>query len=227
MNELEILYRDKLFVACVKPAGVLSQESEREINMPALLAGQLSAPYVAAVHRLDRPVGGVMLYSLNPAFTGKLTAMLSDKALCRKEYLAVLHGTPVKSEGVLTDLLYHDARINKTFVADRMRKGVREASLFYRTLASDGEKSLVRICLYTGRTHQIRVQFSSRGLPLVGDGRYGGGKGETALFSYRLSFRHPVSGKDMTFERLPKGEAFCQFEIAHILEKDDLQNETI
>jgi 23S rRNA pseudouridine1911/1915/1917 synthase len=111
----------------------------------------------------------------------------------------------VEVVGTLTDLLFHDRQKNKTYVVKRKRNGVKEASLSYRVVKTEGERTLVAVKLHTGRTHQIRVQFSSRGLPLVGDSRYGGGKGDPALFAYRLTFRHPVTGKIMTFHQMPEG----------------------
>ena len=111
-----------------------------------------------------------------------------------KEYLCLVRGRPLEEAGTYRDLLLHDRQRNKSFVVDRMRGGVKEAELDYRCLASSGGLSLVHVRLRTGRTHQIRVQFASRGTPLAGDGKYGGGPGEIALWSYRLAFPHPETG---------------------------------
>ena len=196
---MQILYEDKYLVIAVKPVGVLSEDTADAPCMPRLLGeyyrAQKQPDYIATVHRLDKIVGGVMLFSRRKEITGKLTALVSQHQIT-KEYLAVLRGHPEKSEDTLTDLLFRDSRINKSFVVDRMRKGVREATLDYRELDRTDELSLVRVKLHTGRTHQIRVQFSHRGLPLLGDIRYGS-KADcpAALWSYHLAFTHPVTGK--------------------------------
>ena len=196
---MEILYEDKYLVIAVKPVGVLSEDTPDAPCMPQLLRTHyrsLGKPdTIATVHRLDKVVGGVMLFSRRKEITGKLIGLVSQHQVT-KEYLAVLRGHPEKPADTLTDLLFRDSRINKSFVVDRMRKGVREAKLSYRELCRTDAFSLVRVKLHTGRTHQIRVQFSHRGLPLLGDIRYGS-KAEcsTALWSYHLAFLHPVTGK--------------------------------
>lgn len=198
-NDLTVLYEDRSLVLCVKPVGVLSEDSDSAASMPALLRAHyrsLHQPdYIATVHRLDKITGGLMLFSRSKAATGKLIAAVAEHRV-EKEYLAVLRGHPDAPRGELTDLLFRDAAKNKSYVVKRMRKGVREAKLSYRVLAETEDLSLVRIRLHTGRTHQIRVQFSSRGLPLLGDIRYGS-KAEctTALWSHRMAFTHPVTGK--------------------------------
>ena len=148
-----------------------------------------------------------MVYSRRPAVTGKLTGLVSQRQM-EKEYLAVLTGHPQSPADTLTDLLFRDAKCNKSYVVSRMRKGVREASLSYEELGRADALSLVCIRLHTGRTHQIRVQFSSRGLPLLGDRRYGSRNEQcrTALWSWKLSFRHPVTGKPLTCTHLPPDE---------------------
>ena len=199
MPELKILYEDKFLVICVKPVGVLSEDSDTAVCMPDLLRRHYRAlrqgDYIATVHRLDKAVGGVMLFSRCRDVTGKLTAAVAEHRIV-KEYLAVLRGTPEKDEDTLTDLLFRDAAHNKSYVVTRMRKGVREARLDYTTLARQDGLTLVRVRLHTGRTHQIRVQFSHRGLPLLGDIRYGSkAPCSPALWSYRLALTHPVSGQ--------------------------------
>ena len=196
---MEILYEDKYLVIAVKPIGVLSEDTPDVPCMPQLLREHYRAlgqpDYIATVHRLDKVVGGVMLFSRRKEITGKLTALVSQHRIT-KEYLAVLRGHPKKPADTLTDLLFRDSRTNKSFVVDRMRKGVREAALEYCELARTDDLSLVRVKLHTGRTHQIRVQFSYRKLPLLGDIRYGSKADcSTALWSYHLAFTHPVTGK--------------------------------
>ena len=199
MAPIRILYEDPYLVLCVKPVGVLSEDSPSGACMPGLLREHYRAlgqnDYIATVHRLDRIVGGVMLFSRRREVTGKLTAAVAEHRVT-KEYLAVLRGHPAEASATLTDLLFRDASKNKSYVVKRMRKGVREASLDYTTLGCAEELTLVQVRLHTGRTHQIRVQFSSRGLPLLGDIRYGSkAPCTTALWSYRMAFAHPVTGK--------------------------------
>ena len=199
MSDLTILYEDAHLVICLKPPGVLSEDSEKGRCMPALLREHYRAQgkndYIATVHRLDKIVGGVMVFSRRRQVTGQLTAAIARHEIT-KEYLAVLRGHPEKAEDTLTDLLFRDAAHNKSYVVKRMRKGVREASLDYTVLGRADGLTLVRVRLHTGRTHQIRVQFSSRGLPLLGDIRYGSkAPCSPALWSHRLALTHPVTGK--------------------------------
>ena len=210
MPDLTILYEDAHLVVAVKPVGVLSEESENGASMPALLRAHYAAlgqkDYIATVHRLDRIVGGVMVFSRRREITGKLIEAVREHRVT-KEYLAVLRGHPAQPEATLTDLLFRDAAHNKSYVVKRMRKGVREATLDYRELGRTDALSLVRIRLHTGRTHQIRVQFSSRGLPLLGDIRYGSKDPActAALWSCRLAFTHPVTGKTVDVTCPPPG----------------------
>ena len=201
---MEILYRDAHVVVAVKPRGVLSEAGAGE-TMPALLQDAFGQTYT--VHRLDRGVGGVMVYARTRSAAAALSAFVTTGAL-QKEYVAVVAGVPTPTEGELCDLLYHDARQNKTFVVDRTRKGAKEARLRYRVLQTVqvGEDTLSRVAieLLTGRSHQIRVQFSSRGYPLVGDGKYGSReKGDIRLHAHTITFPHPRTGKLLTFESLP------------------------
>ena len=208
MSDLTILCEDAHLVICLKPPGVLSEDSEKGRCMPALLRehyrAQGKSDYIATVHRLDKIVGGVMVFSRRRQVTGQLTAAIARHEIT-KEYLAVLRGHPEKAEDTLTDLLFRDAAHNKSYVVRRMRKGVREARLSYREIARTEALSLVRIQLHTGRTHQIRVQFASRGLPLLGDIRYGSRdeRCTAALWSYRLALRHPVTGETVDVSALP------------------------
>ncbi|MCR5664458.1 MAG: RluA family pseudouridine synthase [Oscillospiraceae bacterium] len=201
-----ILWRNGEAVCCVKPAGVLSERS----GMPDRLEEMLSGT-VYCVHRLDKSVGGVMIY----ARSGKAAARLSEGLAGRsvhKLYLAVVHGRPAEPLGMLRDLLYHDPASNKSFVVMRPRRGVRQAELRYELLQSaetdSGLFSLLRIELLTGRSHQIRVQFASRKMPLVGDGRYGSPirLGGPALWSTALRFDDPLPGAPAFFSALPPAE---------------------
>ena len=174
--------------------------------MVTLLKAQLGRE-VFPVHRLDRAVGGLMIFAMSKAAAGKLSALVTSDSF-EKEYTAVIHGVPAEEKGELLDFLFHDSRKNLTSVVPSTHKDAKEARLVYTLLAKDmeGEFSLVRVRLYTGRTHQIRVQFASRSMPLAGDGKYGArDRMGLALWSSRLSFRHPVRKKTMTFEALPDG----------------------
>ncbi len=200
---IEMLYSDDCLAVVIKSIGYISEDGDKSV--PSLIREALGKPdaYIGTVHRLDKNVGGLMVYSLRPDMTGKLTEALASPD-AGKEYLALLSGIPEKDEDVLTDLLYHDRGKNKTYVVKRKRAGVKEAKLSYKTVKVENGQALVSVKLYTGRTHQIRAQFASRSLPLVGDIRYGGGKGETMLYSYRLTFTHPKNGKKMEFESSPE-----------------------
>lgn len=210
--ELNIVYEDREIVVVEKPVGVLSQKGkENEADMLSLLDAyfeekeERSRAYV--LHRLDREVGGVMVYAKNAEGAAKMSAVIAAGQM-RKCYFALCHGDVAASlgeKGELRDLLFKDSAKNKSYVTSRMRKGVKEAWLTYRVVASgvyEGERvSLVFVTLGTGRTHQIRVQFSSRGHSLVGDARYGSDlRGRNiALFSAELAFCHPRSKQDLQF----------------------------
>ena len=204
---IRILYKDDMLAVAVKPAGVLSQPDRTgEDSMVTLLKAQLGRE-VFPVHRLDRAVGGVMLFAMTKSAAGKLSALVTSD-LFEKEYMAIIHGVPTEEKAELSDYLFHDARRNLTTVVTPDHKDAKDAKLAYTLLAKDMENefSLVRVRLYTGRTHQIRVQFASRSMPIAGDGKYGArDRMGLALWSSRLSFRHPIRKKTMTFEALPDG----------------------
>lgn len=210
MEPIHILYEDKFLVLCVKPVGVLSEDSESGACMPALLRQHYREKgendYIATVHRLDKAVGGVMVFSRRKDVTGKLTAAVAEHRIV-KEYRAILRGSPDRDSDTLTDLLFRDAAHNKSYVVKRQRKGVREATLDYTVLARKEGLTLVQVRLHTGRTHQIRVQFSHRGWPLLGDIRYGSKAAcSPALWSYHLSFTHPITGQPIDVTQLPPQE---------------------
>ena len=197
---MKILFEDKNIICAVKEPGVPSQpDPGGRKDMTAYLREACGCD-VFVVHRLDTATGGVMVYAKNSRAAGKLTAALAEG---EKEYLAWVHGEP--GEGEMHDFLYHDKRLNKSFVVGKERKGVKEALLEYRTLEKKDGLSLVRIRLRTGRTHQIRVQFSSRGFPLSGDGKYGAkDNSPLSLHCAVLAFFHPFSGEKMIFEDIPE-----------------------
>ena len=198
---IEILEQTPQLVLCVKPVGVRAQ-GEAEADLPALLKRQLGCE-IYPVHRLDQAVGGVMVFAKTAPAAAKLSQAIAGGTL-QKEYLAVLERSPERAEGELSDLLFHDRTKNKTYVVSRQRKGVKEAKLAYRVLDVQNGLCLVRIRLYTGRTHQIRVQFASRGMPLVGDGKYGSRKNAAspALWSYALTL--PAGGATERIRALPE-----------------------
>ena len=188
---VEILYSDDQIVICVKPVGV---DSEHE--MPTLLGSE-----IYTLHRLDKNVGGVMIYAKTKAVAAKFSKLIQDGQLI-KEYVALVHGMPPE-EGDWQDLLFKDSRKNKVFVVKKQRAGVKSARLEFKRLWA-GETSLVHVRLHTGRSHQIRVQFSSRGFPLVGDHKYGSRAEETAPMLYSCCLRFPYKGKQICFEHYPQ-----------------------
>ena len=206
-SDLTIKYEDKFLLLCVKPVGVLSEDSESGASMPRLLRAHYAAlhqpDYIATVHRLDKITGGLMVFSRRKEATGKLIAAVAEHRV-EKEYLAVLRGHPAEREAELTDLLFRDAAKNKSYVVKRMRKGVREARLSYRVLAATAGLTLVRVRLHTGRTHQLRVHCAHQdglGNPILGDTLYGDGTpaARLCLHASYLSFTHPATGLLMEF----------------------------
>ena len=195
--DIRILSQDAQIILCIKPAGVLSEEG----GMPDLLRAQKGSKEIFCVHRLDRAVGGLMVYAKTKLSAASLSRQIAEGGF-EKRYLAVCRGS-APEQGEMRDLLYHDPRSNKSFVVKRMRRGVREAALRYETLEQRDGLSLVQVELLTGRSHQIRVQFASRQMPLLGDRRYGGGEGEIALWSHDLRFVHPQSGEKLHFTAPP------------------------
>ena len=207
---MKVLFEDKFIIIAEKPASVLSEPGEGE-DIVTMASAHVCKPCYL-VHRLDRNTGGAMVLSKMQKATGKLSEAIQKREF-EKEYLAVIKGVPEEEEGIYKDLLFKDSQKNKTFVVKRERKGVKEASLEYKVLATAEhpvhEKiSLVRVKLHTGRTHQIRVQFASRKMPLLGDGKYGSRDNhcETALWSHRLAFRHPITGENIEVKSMPLAE---------------------
>ena len=201
---MEILYQDANILVCIKPARVLSTDEPG--GLPELVREALGDPKadVRTVHRLDRVVSGVMVLARNADAASELSRQIREDQF-RKEYLAVVHGRPENPEGTLHDLLARDKARRMTFVAEAPGKGVQEAALSYRVLKYAEEMSLVRVRLHTGRTHQIRVQFSSRGMPLVGERKYAvwNDPCELALWSAKIGFYHPGTGEWVEFSKEP------------------------
>ena len=197
---MELIYQDNSIVVCVKPARVLSTDEPG--GVPELVRQELGDPKadVRTVHRLDRVVSGLMVLARNAQAASELSRQIREDQF-EKEYLAVVHGAPESDSGRFCDLLLRDKARRMTFVTGEMAKGVQPAALKYQLLNRNNGMSRVRIQLETGRTHQIRVQFSSRDLPLVGERKYAvlDDPCEIALWSYRLAFIHPATGEKMEF----------------------------
>ena len=222
---MEILYENKNCLAAVKPVGVLSQQGRRgEADMVTLLTqtqkGTLGSIYL--IHRLDKEVGGVMLFAKSHAAASFYASAVENRKVC-KEYLAVVRGTLDAPAGEWRDWLFRDETKHRTVTVDAHHKGAKEAQLRYKLLdtkLADGEPlSLLRIELLTGRNHQIRVQCASRHLPLWGDGLYGNGErdGAPALFAWRLRFPE-MAGGEKTVSALPSGGIWDRFSFADILQ---------
>ena len=191
---MEILYSDAHIAVCLKPVGM-----DAEQDIPQAITEALGGECYT-IHRLDKNVGGVMVYGRTKAAAAALSKAVQEGTMV-KEYFAMVHGTP-PAQGDWTDLLWKDSSKNKVFVVKRERKGVKSARLEFRRL-TEGETSLVRIRLHTGRSHQIRVQFSSRGFPLVGDHKYGARDQAPAPYLYSCKITFPFMGKMMAFEAAP------------------------
>ena len=213
-GEIRILYQDRRILLCLKPPGVVSVDQPG--GLPDLLRAQLGGEVAClrTVHRLDQPVGGLMVLARSRQAARLLSAQVEDRTF-QKEYLAVLGGVPESREGVLEDLLGYDRTARRACVAREPGKEARRAVLRYRVLETNGGYALVSVALETGRTHQIRIQFASRGLPLVGDRKYGGADCPMegiALWSHRLEFDHPQTGERMRFSAPPpEGAPWSRF----------------
>ena len=197
---MEIVYQDKDIIVCVKPPRVLSTDEPG--GVPDLIRAELGDPdaNVRTVHRLDRTVSGLMVLARRSKAASELSRQIREGEF-QKEYVAVVHGNLPADQDELRDLLYRNKQERKTYIVSEPGKDVQEAILTYRVLKRTADMTRVRIRLHTGRTHQIRAQFSGRGYPLVGDRKYGTVESdcEIALWSYRLAFKHPYSGKPMEF----------------------------
>ena len=201
---MELVYVDKDIIVCIKPARVLSTDEPG--GVPGLVRDALGEPKadIRTVHRLDRVVSGLMVLARNAKSASELSRQIRDGEF-RKEYLAVVHGVPSEEAGTFRDLLGRDKARRMTFVAQEMAKGIQEAVLDYEVQWQRESLCCARIRLHTGRTHQIRVQFASRGMPLVGERKYSllEDPCEIALWSCYLGFTHPATGEVMAFYRDP------------------------
>ena len=191
---MDILYSDRDLAVCIKPVG-LDSEAEVPAELKKALGGE-----IFPIHRLDKNVGGIMVFARTKQAAATLSKAVQEGQMV-KEYVAMVHGTPPET-GDWEDFLFKDSRKNKVFAVKKERKGVKYARLEFHRL-TDGDPSLVHIRLHPGRSHQIRVQFSSRGFPLVGDHKYGSRdeRLEPMLFSCRITF--PWKGESKVFESKP------------------------
>lgn len=198
---MEIIFEDKDIVVAIKPPEIISQGDEKGRANAVDILKDMTGSEIFPVHRLDKGVGGVMVFAKNSKSAAELSRQVSDRTM-EKTYLALLHGEITEEKGRLEDLLFFDRGKNKSFVVKRERRGVKKALLDYECIEKGDGRSLVKVKLITGRTHQIRVQFSSRGYPLFGDRRYGAKDEEKniALLSKGISFLHPKTGERMSFE---------------------------
>lgn len=192
---MHIIHRDNDIIVLIKPVGM---DSEREV--PETIKREIGGE-IFTVHRLDKNVGGVMVYARNKQSAASLSRAIQNGEMV-KEYVAKVHGNPPESD-TLEDLLFKDSRKNKVFVVKRERKGVKRAKLEYNVMSISGETSLIHIRLHTGRSHQIRVQFASRGYPLVGDHKYGSRDKLSTPMLYSCKLTFPYKQKTVCFKSMP------------------------
>ncbi len=213
---MKIIYYDKNIIVAVKPAGVISTDEPG--GMPSLLREALGDENadIRTVHRLDQVVSGLMVFTQNAETASELSRQIRCGEF-EKTYLAVVRGVPVERKGRMEDILLRSKEQRKTFVVNKPCRGSQEAVLDYELLSSSGELSMVKIDLVTGRTHQIRAQFAHRRMPLVGDRKYGGrDEGcNIALWSYRLGFTNPTTGRPISLKvKPPKEYPWTEFSLA-------------
>lgn len=202
---IDILFENNDFIVCIKPIGTASQNDRAE-DMVKILAKQTGSD-IFPVHRLDTAVGGTMVFAKNSKTAAQLSKQITDGSF-KKRYLAVVSGKPEEESGFFEDLLFKDSSKNKSYVVKRERKGVKKAKLGYELIASKDNMSLVKVLLYTGRSHQIRVQFASRKMPLIGDGKYGGkdNRCTVALWSNEIAFT--FKNEEVSFISEPEKDKF-------------------
>ena len=209
MKKYEILYRDEDVCVIHKGAGLAVQSARASVpDLMSMLRNYLLEegirnPYLGLVNRLDQPVEGILLVALNEKAAADLSRQVADHIHMEKWYQALVCGKPARESGTLVDYLLKDAKTNSSRVVPEGTKGSRRSELSYEVLASGEEQSLLKIRLLTGRHHQIRVQLSHAGMPIVGDAKYGTGGGKLCLCSFKTSFRHPRTGERMEFEVKP------------------------
>ncbi len=205
LKDVKVVFEDKNLIFCIKGVGLSSEDTGDEKCVPAKLREMCGVKEVYTLHRLDTGVSGIMVYAKTKDAAAKMSTLISDGKM-KKEYEAVVYGTFDEKQGEMCDFLFKDSRKNKSFVVKSQRKGTKFAKLFYNVkeefLVDEKEVSLVEITLETGRSHQIRVQFSSRKHALLGDGKYGAKDNikNICLMSKRISFVSPFTNKEVCFE---------------------------
>lgn len=233
MQKLNVLYEDNHVIVVEKMVNVPSQgDKTGDIDMLSIIKSYIKDRYqkpgnvyLGLIHRLDRPVGGIMVFAKTSKAAARLSEQVRSKKM-QKEYLAVVNGKITPAQGEWRDYLLKNQGKNKSYVVTEKTKNAKEAILEYTTLkyAEDIDLSVVKIALHTGRHHQIRVQFSSRNHSLYGDQKYGGrGHGkQIALWAYRLTFEHPIHKEMLTFRCLPEKNGTWK-----ILEGTNLEKEEV
>ena len=209
---MKIIFEDESIIVCIKPRGIVSQEDAGGKESMVKLLSDYTGGEIYPLHRLDRDVAGIIVFAKTKTAAAFLSEEIREHKF-NKEYIAVVHSKPQENSGEMRDLLFKDSRKNKSYVVKRERKGVKEAILEYELLETfmiEGDEcSKVKIKLHTGRTHQIRVQFASRKMALLGDKKYGSRDNfdKIHLWSYSLSFKHPVTKENLNFKAEPKFDA--------------------
>ena len=225
MNKLNVLYEDNHIIVVEKEPNMLSQSDiTGDMDLLTIIKEYIKTKYnkpgnvyIGLVHRLDRPVGGIIVFARTSKAAKRLNEQIRNHEF-NKTYVAILDGILDKKKGKLINYLYKDEKLKKSFVTDKNNKNAKLSELNYEVIGYYKDKTIVKINLITGRHHQIRVQFSNIGYPLCGDQLYGvKNKKQIKLFSYKLEFIHPTLMKKLTFKMLPKWEELEDETIIHRL----------
>ena len=225
MNKLNVLYEDNHIIVALKKPNILSQSDiTKDTDMLSLVKEYVKEKYnkpgnvyIGLVHRLDRPVGGIMVFARTSKAAKRLNEQIKNHEFS-KTYIAVLDGHLENKTGELTNYLYKDEKLKKSFVVNKTHDKAKLSKLEYEVIGYYKDKTIVKVNLITGRHHQIRVQFKNIGYPLLGDQLYGNkNKMQIRLFAYKLEFKHPTLKNKMTFKILPKWEELENETIIHRL----------
>ena len=214
LDTLNVIYEDNHVIVVIKPQNIPTQEDEsKDKDLLTMVKEYIKEKdnkpgnvFVGLVHRLDRPTGGVMVFAKTSKAASRLSAQIAENEF-KKRYLAVVLGKPREKRLKLVNYLQKNARTNTVQVVPELTTGAKRAELEYEVLESKEKVSLVDVKLYTGRSHQIRVQMKHIGCPVYGDVKYGGDKlakgHNLALWAYELKFVHPTTKENMTFKVYP------------------------